>query len=172
VNHLISYSKRGPYDEIATPPEAVDLVVPYLHELDAPDHTWPILWESAPPRRGNSKSKLARRLREHGFVTLVEQSPRWDFFKWQTGGYDVQVTNPPYSLKYKWIERTMELGKPAALLLPITVIGAKAAHSFVTQCRVILLPHRIDFVGKRRPWFSVCWMLWRFPGRPGLELGY
>ena len=170
MNHLLAYSKRGPYDHIHTPNEAVDFIVPYLHELDKRDHTWPILWESAPPKRG--RSRLARRLEHHGF--RVVDLPKDDFFQERlVGGRGaVQVTNPPYSVKYKWIDRTMLNGQPAALLLPITVIAAKQAHQFVTHCRVILPPKRFDFVGKKRPWFYTAWFLWGWPGSPGLEKGY
>ena len=36
--------------------------------------------------------------------------------------YDGVITNPPYSLKDKFIEHCYELDKPFALLLPVTAI--------------------------------------------------
>ena len=169
---MIEYMKRGPFDELHTPAEATDFLVPYLLELDTEDSFRPILWESASPKRG--KSKLATRLEYHGFKTLeIKRNTGYDFFESSIISYDVQVTNPPYSMKLKWLERTAKLGKPAALLLPVTVIGVGQAHDFVTNCRVILLPKRIDFTGKGAPWFSVAWFLWEWPkGRPRLEKGY
>lgn len=37
--------------------------------------------------------------------------------------YDVIIENPPYDIKDKWIHRCYDLGKPFALLLPITAMG-------------------------------------------------
>ena len=164
---MVEYMKRGPFDEIATPDVATDFLIPHLHELDTP--VWPRLWDSAHVVSG--ESKLALHLERTGFV--VAHNKEWDFFRDEPDlPWDIQVTNPPYSVKYKWIERTMELGKPAALLLPITTIGPKAGHRFVTECKIVLLPRRIDFTGAGAPWFAVAWYLWNWPGETGLVMGY
>ena len=36
--------------------------------------------------------------------------------------FDMIITNPPYSLKDKFIEKCYEYGKPFALLLPLTAL--------------------------------------------------
>lgn len=38
------------------------------------------------------------------------------------------VTNPPFSVKYKWMARAYRLGKPFALIVPIDALGAGAAQ--------------------------------------------
>lgn len=37
--------------------------------------------------------------------------------------FDYLITNPPYSIKDKIIERCIDLGKPSVLLLPIDTLG-------------------------------------------------
>lgn len=172
---LKAYSARGPYDDLHTPREPIDLLVPYLHQLDY-DYNWPILWESAPPKRGNSK--LAERLEHHGFD--VEQWPGRDFFGFGRQfvyghpGRFVQVTNPPYSIKAQWILHSWDLGNPFALLLPITTLGINKKHPGLQElfplAKVVLLPGRVDFTGGKQPWFSVAWFLWRWPTGPGIEI--
>lgn len=35
-----------------------------------------------------------------------------DFFTYRESDFDAIVTNPPYSVKYQWLKRCYELGKP------------------------------------------------------------
>jgi hypothetical protein len=46
---------------------------------------------------------------------LIEEEP----------AYDILVTNPPYALKYQFIEKTIKSSKPFALLLPLACITTK-----------------------------------------------
>ncbi len=88
------------------------------------------------------------------FPTLAGDPPYWD----------VIVTNPPFSLKEKWVARTMEFGKPWALLLPIGALGVRRSYLnvFLSECQIILPPKRIDFTGKKSPWQYCAWYTWGF----------
>jgi hypothetical protein len=96
-----------------------------------------------------------------------------DFFQKQPDNWDVQVTNPPYSVKYKWIKRSYELGKPFALLMPVDVIGAKTAQLLFAQygVEIILMDKRINYImphmglNGHGAHFSSAWFTW------GLSIG-
>ena len=134
-------AERGAYDELYTPSGAVLPLLPHLPKG--------IVWESAP---GTGE-----------LVAILENNARrvvWshkDYFLWQPKSWSVQVTNPPFSLKAKWLNRANELGKPYAILLPVTTLGSRACQKELDGCQVLFLPKRIDFTGKKAPWFAVAW---------------
>jgi len=57
------------------------------------------------------------------------------------------VTNPPYSIMDKILERAYALGLPFAFLLPITAIGGKARQQMYRKygMEIIMLGRRINF---------------------------
>jgi hypothetical protein len=134
-------SERGPYDELYTPFEALSYLLPYL-----PDN---VIWESAP-----GKLDIVRMLEYHGYKVVWKQK---DYFKWQPDQWDIQVTNPPFSIKARWMERAQALGKPFAILLPVASLGARNMQLHLNSIELLLLPRRIDFTGKKAPWFAVAW---------------
>jgi len=150
MNHLLAYTRRGPEDNIDTPLEAFTPLLPFLSESTT-------IWEAAWGR-----GVLAGYMKNQGLKIVGH--PDIDFFLDEPKRWDVLVTNPPYSQKFKWMKRCTELGKPWALLLPITSLGAKTAFPYLIGCEVIILG-RIDFTGGKAPWFAVCWIT------QGLELG-
>jgi hypothetical protein len=131
-----------PFDDLWTPRPALEPLLPYLdREL--------VVWEAAP-----GKGHLVRSLREEGYEVI---SKNRDFLSWEAQGWDVIVTNPPYSLKHMFLERARELGGPFALLLPVTTLGVRRCQRHLRGAEVIFLPKRIDFTGKGAPWFAVAW---------------
>jgi len=155
---LKDYAKRGPFDDIDTPDSATRYLLPALRHLGEP-----IIWESAPPR--DRTSTLVMTLRSYGFRTIEYRGEDYfgDELRTRTH-YDVQVTNPPYSLKQQWVARAMELGKPWALLLPITALGVRkgSLNIHLAKCQILLPPRRIDYTGKRSPWFYSAWYTYGF----------
>lgn len=61
---------------------------------------------------------------------------------------DLIVTNPPFSLKYRFLARCYEIGKPFALLMPVDTLGAQAAQRLFDKhgVQVILMDKRIDYI--------------------------
>lgn len=47
--------------------------------------------------------------------------------------YDYLMTNPPFSMKTKVIEKVAKSGKPSALVLPLDSIGGLARHKIFAQ---------------------------------------
>lgn len=95
---------------------------------------------------------LARWLTEAGYsVRSTDYKTGHDALTWapDSGDYDVIVTNPPWSLKYKFIERLFALGKPWALLVPIGTTSAatarKARNKAGKTWEELRLDRRVDY---------------------------
>ncbi len=168
---LLDYITRGPFDEIDTPFSATDYLIPALRSLSV-DLSKPVIWESAIPK--DRPSKLGERLNEHGFTVLGRPT---DFFTVLPAfSYDVIVTNPPFSIKEKWVSRCMAFARaidmPWALLLPIAALGVRRSklNIYLSECQVILPPRRVDFTGKKAPWQYVAWFCHGFPELTGSSL--
>lgn len=87
-------------DRCQTPPYALDPILPHINK------TWTI-WE---PARG--EGNIARTLDYHGYTVIgTDILTGEDFFDTTVEHWDCIVTNPPYSIKYLWLERCYQLGK-------------------------------------------------------------
>lgn len=136
-------------DELYTPKEALEVLIPYLNK----DST---IWECA-----LGTGKLAENLRELGFHVIGDNS---DFLvSNQVESFDCIVTNPPYSIKDKFLQRAFEINKPFAFLMPITALeGIKRQKLFQKYHIQIIFPKkRIDFNGKKSPWFYTAWFCYK-----------
>jgi len=156
--------KPGLKDLCQTPGYAVAPILPYL--LQYPKrliHVGNIvIWECAV-----GEQYLYKELSSIGFSVIgTDIKTGQDFLTFDMSGfYDVIVTNPPFSLKYKFLERCYELEKPFALLMPVDVFGAKTAQKLFSKYGggVILLDKRINFKMPNIGWngsgsqFPVAW---------------
>lgn len=138
-----------------TPAYALDPILPWLKP------GW-VIWESAYGEGG-----LARALSAAGYpIICTDIAEGKDFFIYQPGKFDCQLTNPPWSLKLRWLERSYRLDKPFALLLPVEVLGVGTAQRLFERygVEVILLDRRIDYqtvntsFAKSSAWFPSCWI--------------
>lgn len=125
-------------DACQTPPYALDPLLPYL------PRPWTV-WEPAA-----GEGLLVEGLYDAGFEQVVESDviTGQDFFAYEPPGpWDCIVTNPPYSLKYPWLERCYALGRPFALLLPVETLGAKSGQVLFREhgLQVIFMDRRVNF---------------------------
>ena len=151
---LLKRLTRGS-DDLDTPEAALLPLLPYLPKQ---------VWEPCPGR-----GVLTRTLAEHD-VFVIETFGDFLVTPWPRVVCDAVVTNPPFSLKAKFIARCVELGRPWALLLPVTTLGVRACQRHLHDAEIIFLPKRIDFTGGRAPWFAVCWIT--FGLRIGKQLNF
>ena len=103
-------------------------------------------------------SNIVNNLNYNGYKCL--DSGERDFLTDELpAGVDVILTNPPYSKKDKFIERCYELGKPFALLLPVSALQGQARGAMFIEngIEMLALNKRIDFTGKGSPHFGVAW---------------
>lgn len=130
------YTPQG-YDACQTPPKAINPLLPYLSE------DWTI-WECA-----KGEGLLVEALYDSGFQSLTASDilTGENFFEYEPPQWDCLVTNPPYSIKYQWIERCYALGKPFALLMPVETLGAKQGQDLFSKfgLEVIFVQPRINF---------------------------
>lgn len=53
-----------------------------------------------------------------------------DFFKYEPDDYDIIVSNPPFTIKDKILERLYELEKPFAILLPLNSLQGQSRFKY------------------------------------------
>lgn len=145
---------QGHSDEMQTPKCAINPLLPFLKK------SW-IIWECA-----WGKGSLAKHLEEKGFKVIGEKD--FDFLKERVADrFDCIITNPPYSLKDKFIEACYQYNKPFALLMPLTTLeGKKRGGLFRENGIQLIIPNkRINFItpsGKGSgAWFQTAWFCWK-----------
>ena len=147
ITALVSTCRTAEGDEYYTPCYAVAPLMKYLDKSK-------VIYEAA----SNHSSLLVDCLQTNGF-TVITSGGR-DFLKDELPEFDMVITNPPYSIKDKFIERCYELNKPFALLLPITTLqGNKRGQWFMDKgLELLVLNQRVNFVGGgSSPHFGVAW---------------
>lgn len=151
--------KNPARDACQTPSYALDLLIPYLKRDD-------IVWESA-AGEGLLSDALGRYVKRVIGTDLLTGQNYFDNLH-VPYHYTVQITNPPFSLKYRWLERAYQMGKPFALLMPAdTLFAATAQALFDAYGFGMLLPNqRIDFKMPNTGWkgsaqFTSAWFTWK-----------
>lgn len=156
------------YDRCYTPSYALDPLLPFIRR------DW-IVWECA-AGEGHIANVLAPRVT--GIISTdihgdYAQPPR-NFFDWQPRAFDAIVTNPPYSIKFDWLERCYDLGRPFALLVPVETIGAQSAQRLMERhgAELLLLNRRVNFAMPNKGFdgssaqFPVLWLCWQLLPTP------
>lgn len=160
-----------PMDRCNTPAYALDPLLPYLRR------NW-VVWEPAAGTgrlydalAGHTLGVMGTELREDDIGKGVHGG--LDFFTYRAPGFDAIVTNPPYSIKFDWLERCYELGKPFALLVPVETIGAQSAQRQMERygAELLLLNRRVNFEMPNKGFsgaaqFPVLWLCWQMLPAP------
>ena len=141
-----------PFDELYTPEYAVEPILKYIPRQVK------TIWCPC----DTLQSKIIKVLLLAGYDVIpshIEQGK--DFLNYvPEASYDMILTNPPYSIKDKIIKRCYELGKPFALLLPLTALeGTKRNKLFKAGVGCVVLDKRIDFNGKGNCWYNTSWFI-------------
>jgi hypothetical protein len=155
----------GTYDECQTPPYALEPLLPYLKTKQ-----YDYMWDCA-----CGQMTLIKKLKSHYFAVIGTDILYGDDF-FDNNGY-IQflpekvtiVTNPPYSLKYEWLQHCYYLGFPFALLMPIEMLGtAKGQRLFDKYgIEVIFMSPRVDFYMPHKGYegggaqFPTAWFTWK-----------
>ena len=144
--------KSGSPDDFQTPPEALDCLIPFLKRR------WEI-WECA-----CGKGNLGMALSEERFHVIgTDILTHQDFLKYKPEHFDCIITNPPYSLKEKFLERCYELKKPFALLMPLTALESEKRQKLYRKYGIqLIIPNkRFNFEtpsgNGSGSWFATAW---------------
>lgn len=143
-------SKSSPErDRCQTPPEAVDFLLDYLEEeldYESLSTSYNVVWEPAA-----GEGLLAGALDARGYaVSRSDLLDGSDYFESRIPlGCTWQITNPPYSVKYAWMDRAFSLGNPFALLLPSETLFSLTTYQMLEKHNrglIVLSPsRRINF---------------------------
>jgi len=139
-------------DDFQTPKIGIEPLIKYL------DKKW-IIWECA-----CGKGNLVTAFKEQGFKVIGSDiSMGVNFLTQRPETFDCIITNPPYSIKQQFLERCYFLGKPFALLLPLTTFETQKRQALFKKfgLEVIFLDRCINFQtpsGKGSgAWFATAW---------------
>jgi len=150
----------GRSDIFYTPESAILPVIEYIPKGFK-------IWECA-----QGEGYMVDVFRSHGFDCIgTDETEGFDFLDTFSsalvGDFDCIITNPPYSIKDKFLERCYDIGKPFALLMPITALGEQARVKMYKDhgIEILLLPKRVDFITPsgegQGAWFYCAWFCWK-----------
>ncbi len=155
----------GTYDECQTPPYAFEPLIPHLE-----NQYYNYLWDCA-----SGKGSLIREFERRGFGYVGTDILYGDDFFDPTSYQKylpemfIIVTNPPYSIKYDFLERCYFLGRPFALLMPVEMLGTAKGQELFNKygIEVIFMSPRVDFYMPNKGWegggaqFPTAWFTWK-----------
>ena len=150
---MIDYVKNGPYDEFMTPAYAVYPIMQFI-----PRHY--TVWCPF----DKEDSNYVKLFTENGYsVIYSHKDENKDFFHYQPEHFDVIVSNPPFSIKNQILKRCYELGKPFALLLPITTIEGVERHKLFRKhgIQLLVFDRRIGYTHKGSHWVNTSYFCWK-----------
>jgi len=148
-------NKGGDIDKCYTPPEAVRLILPFITGFNK-------VWESA-----SGSGLIAHTLRKAGKIVYeTDLESGQDFTTYEPDfDYDIIITNPPFNIDYKFVERATKLGKPWIMLMKDNRSSVKrfkdafwvnrAKYQVPPDNFVKLIPsRRISFKMPKQGWFT------------------
>lgn len=167
-------------DDYYTPDYAMDMVWPHIIAAFQ-DRDATRIWE---PCCG--QMHMVRYFQSHGYNNVIATDIKQgqDVLSWnpEPSEYDVIVTNPPYSLKTKFMKRLMGLGKPFAIIISSRIFDNRAIKELIAQdhahFRFLFPNRRVDYIRKEEEggggegigngkkshaFFMSIWILYRIP---------
>lgn len=112
-----NYTPGSSKDDLLTPAYGLEPLLPYLPKGAR-------LWESAvgPGLLRAGLEHFGYAVTATGYLNSVQGQPEWlsedqNRFTLTPPEYDIEVTNPPFSLKFDWMNQALQDGKPWALLV-------------------------------------------------------
>ena len=91
-------------------------------------------------------SEFVKIFREAGYQVIASHIDNGEnFFYYEPEGYDIIISNPPFSVKDDIIKRLYELNKPYAMLLPIPTLQGQKRFPYMKDCQALLFDKRINY---------------------------
>ncbi len=130
----MKYPKLHKFDNMETPKEALDYIIPYLDKSL-------IYWECC-----YGRGHMAKQLESNKFKVIGNN--KIDCLKEQPENWDFLITNPPFSNNKDFIQRAIELKKPFALLIRLEHLGGKRAFELLRDLdfKVIIPKKRVNYI--------------------------
>lgn len=141
-------------DELYTPEYAIIPLLQYL-----PKNA--VIWECT----DYGESNITKVLLNAGYKVINTHLSNFDFLKDKPNfDFDIICTNPPYSIKDKFIKKCYEYNKPFCLLLPITALEGKERSLLYQKngLQLLVFDKRINFMNNKKScWFNTSWFCWK-----------
>lgn len=135
----IGYYTSGKNDELYTPYYAVDPIMEYLPKNK-------IIWCPF----DEEWSSFYNKLKENEYhVVRSSLKEKQDFFEYEPNEWDILVSNIPFSIKDKVLERIYSFNKPFAILLPLNSLQGKTRFKyFKNGIQILSFDARISYHDK------------------------
>lgn len=151
---MIDFMQKAKNDKLYTPDIIIYPIIKYIPK------NIKTIWECTD--YGNSN--ITKILKNNGYnVISTDIINGFNFLNDKIdSGFDMIITNPPYSLKDEFLEKCYIYNKPFMLLLPITAFEGiernKLYREYGISC--IVIDRRVDFSGKGNNWFNTSWFFY------------
>ena len=147
---LRNVKKDGKGDEYYTPKYVVEILIPYLK-----DKNIKTIWCPC----DKDWSWFVKVFQDNDFNVIYSHiDDGKDFLEYEPDEeYDIIITNPPFSIKNKILQRCLDLKKPFVLLLSATCIQSASLINIISKCEkfnFIMFDKRISYSGDRPPFPS------------------
>lgn len=86
-----------------------------------------------------------------------------DYISWENPGhYDVEITNPPFSIAMDVIRKSLEVADWVVMLLRLNYLGTTDRNEFfkTTMPDISVIPERPSFDGKGTDSIEYAWFVW------------
>ena len=163
IDHLKivgAHGKRRANDFYPTPPECTVALCEFLE-----DHF--LLWRGSriwEPACGDGA--MVRVFEDRGYTVIgtdIMQGQDYLTADMPSGDVDWIITNPPFCLAQDFIRRSVQHGKPFALLLKSQYWHSAKRHKLFASCPptlVLPLTWRPDFTGEGASLLDMMWCVW------------
>jgi hypothetical protein len=146
-NQPQTFTKYNENDEYYTPPVLVELILPYIKKNS-------IIWCPF----DTPSSEFVKIFEKNGHVVIY--SHIWfgyDFFTYKPPKFDYIISNPPFTMKNKVLERLISFNKPFAMVLNFQCLSQVGTNQIISSNKLeLLIPNRcISYNGKHTPFLSV-----------------
>jgi len=124
-------------DEWYTSKEIVSLIIKHFKEFG-----FDLKGKSVICPFDSEKSEFVKQLKEYGSFVNYGMN---DFLEEENYEFEALLTNPPFSIKDKVIERCIKSGKKCALILPLDSLGGVSRHELFKQAEqypFVMIPNR------------------------------
>ena len=118
-----------------------------------------MIWECC-----NGQGHISSYLKENGYKVITSDITEGkDCLTYNPDHFDMIITNPPFKLKTKIIQRCIQLNKPFLLLVPVNILESKKRYKLFKEYGIsyFQLSERIDYIkpdGKESK--SPFWSVW------------
>ena len=145
--------KPTQYDNLYTQQEAIKFLCDNINLTNIKS-----VWECA-----SGTGNISNYLNDLGINVICTDIEQGNDFMISNYPCNAIITNPPYSKKNQFLKRAFELGKPFAMLLPLTTLESSLRNELFRDKNIhVLIPNkRFDFTGKKNCWFATAWFYWK-----------